>query len=80
MTTPTPQNEAPTSAIRELDRRYNDGLDVRLLWNVRTNRVCVSVIDERDGDSLRFEVDAVDALEAFHHPYAYAHATHKLAA
>jgi hypothetical protein len=70
-------------AIRELDRRTNDGIDVRLLWNSRTDRVSVAVADERFGESLVFEVDAADALAAFHHPYAYAnpdHTRHALAA
>jgi hypothetical protein len=58
--------------IRELDRRRNDGIEVRLLWNARTNRVLVSVEDEREGDSFEVEVRDGDALQAFHHPYAYA--------
>jgi hypothetical protein len=61
----------PEVAVRELDRRANNGIDVRLLWNSRTNRVSVAVEDERCGESLRFEVDAAEALAAFHHPYAY---------
>jgi hypothetical protein len=62
----------PEIAVRELDRRTNDGIDVRLLWNSQTNRVSVAVEDERCRESLQFEVDAADALVAFHHPYAYA--------
>jgi hypothetical protein len=63
---------ADQKAIRELDRRMNDGFDVRLLWNSRTNRVFVAVEDHRGGGSLELDVDASDALEAFHHPFAYA--------
>jgi hypothetical protein len=59
------------TVVRELDRRINDGFDVRLLWNSQTNRVFVAV-EGRRGDSLEFEVGAADALEAFHHPFAYA--------
>lgn len=59
------------AALRELDRRANDGFDVRLLWNPRTNRVFVTVEDQRGGDSFALEVEAPDALEAFHHPFAY---------
>ena len=59
------------TVVRELDRRINDGFDVRLLWDSRTNRVFVA-IEGRRGDSLEFEVHAGDALEAFHHPFAYA--------
>lgn len=59
-------------AIRELDHRTSDGIDVRLLWNSRTDRVSVAVKDERSGACLGFEVDPADALTAFRHPYAYA--------
>ncbi len=59
-------------SVRELDRRINDGFDVRLLWNRQANRVFVAVEDQRHGDSFEFEVDAAEALEAFHHPFAYA--------
>ena len=60
------------SEIRELDRRRSDGIDVTLLWNPRTNGVVVAVVDERDGDSFRVEVRDGEAMQAFHHPYAYA--------
>ena len=66
--------------IRELDRRSNDGIDVALLWDARTNRVFVAVDDERRGESLELEVDAANALDAFRHPYAYAHQANLLAA
>jgi hypothetical protein len=62
----------PPSRIRELDRRHCDGLDVRLVWELRTNRVSVIVQDDRSGESLAFEVGGADAFAAFHHPYAYA--------
>jgi hypothetical protein len=58
--------------VRELDRRTNDGIDVRLLWNPRRNRVSVAVKDERSGESFEFEVDSANALAAFHHPFAQA--------
>lgn len=57
---------------RELDWRTNDGIDVRLLWDPVTNQVSVAVTDERLGGSFELEVDGADALDAFHHPYAYA--------
>jgi hypothetical protein len=55
-------------AVRQLDRRNNDGIDVRLLWNPQTNRVSVAVEDGRAGESFELEVDAADALAAFRHP------------
>ncbi len=57
--------------LRELDRRSNDGIDVALLWNPRTNRLLVTVADARRGDAFEVKVDAADALDAFRHPYAY---------
>jgi hypothetical protein len=60
------------TVARELDRRFNDGFDVRLLWNPRTDCVFVAIEDQRDGNSFEFRVDAANALEAFHHPFAYA--------
>lgn len=59
------------TVVRELDRRVNDGFDVSLLWHSAANRVFVAV-EGRHGDSLEFEVAPADALEAFHHPFAYA--------
>jgi hypothetical protein len=62
--------------VRELDRRTSDGIDVRLLWRPRTNRVSVAVTDGRAGSSIEFEVDPAGALEALRHPYAYANHDH----
>jgi hypothetical protein len=58
--------------IRELNHRVNDGMDVRLLWNSETNAVSVSVAETRCDVSFAFAVAGADALDAFHHPYAYA--------
>ena len=63
--------QEPKSAIRELDHRRSDGIDVTLLWNTRTNDVYVAVA-ERHGGTFEFAVHPAEALEAFHHPYAYA--------
>ena len=57
--------------VRELHRRVNDGFDVRLLWDSQTNRVFVSVDDQRNADRFEFDVDPAHALEAFYHPFAY---------
>ena len=59
-----------TSAIRELDQRTSDGISGKLLWNARIDRVFGSVFEQRHGMSFEFEVEAADALDAFHHPYA----------
>ena len=57
--------------LHELDQRTGDGFAVTLLWNSRTDAVFVTVADSRTGDLFRIAVDRRDALEAFHHPYAY---------
>ena len=57
--------------MRELDHRNNDGIDVTLVWNSETNGVLVVVADERRGNAFTLDVAAADALDAFHHPYAY---------
>jgi hypothetical protein len=62
----------PELAIRELDHRSGDGIDVRLLWNSRTNRVSLAVEDLRSGEAFVLDVPGSDAREAFTHPYAYA--------
>jgi hypothetical protein len=58
--------------IRELNHRVNDGVEVRRLWNSDTNRVSVAVAEAPYDVSFVFGVAAADALDAFHHPYAYA--------
>ena len=60
----------PTTT-RELDRRESNGIEVTLLWDSSSNRLAVSVIDSL-GSSFALPVEPADALEAFHHPYAYA--------
>ncbi len=57
--------------LRELDRRNGGGIDVKLLWNSRTDRLYVVVNDAQRDSDFRVAVQAGDALEAFHHPYAY---------
>ena len=68
MFTTTPTAESP---IRELDHRHGDGISVSLLWNSQTNDVLVAVHDERADESFELRVAPADALDAFHHPYAY---------
>jgi hypothetical protein len=63
--------ESEHPELRELDHRSGDGFDVTLLWSARTGRVFVAVEDTRTNDAFRIAVDPRDALEAFHHPYAY---------
>jgi hypothetical protein len=62
----------PASGPRELAHRSGDGLDVVLLWHPHEDAVTVHVHDARCGDQLEIVVEADRALEAFHHPFAYA--------
>ena len=57
--------------VRELDHRCSDSIDVRLLWSQSDGRVLLVVCDGKTGDAFSVEVEPGDALEAFHHPYAY---------
>jgi hypothetical protein len=57
---------------RELDHRSAGGIEVALLWSRRTNRLWVAVDDGLCDRSFTFDVDGSNALDAFHHPYAYA--------
>jgi hypothetical protein len=56
----------------ELDSRNADGIEVALLWSKLTNRLWVSVIDTRTGESFELDVKSHNALDVFHHPFAYA--------
>ena len=59
-------------AVRELDRRISDGIDVRLLRSALSDQVVVAVRNARTSESLELRVAAGDAGFAFHHPDAYA--------
>jgi hypothetical protein len=65
--------EAVTTQLRELDRRTNDGMEVALLWRKSDNSTVVSVRDIKTGSAFKLDVrDDEQALDVFHHPYAYA--------
>jgi hypothetical protein len=51
---------------RELDHRNSNGIDVTLSWCRDQDLLFVT------GDSFELVVKAHEALEVFHHPYAYA--------
>jgi hypothetical protein len=58
---------------RELDSRTNNGIEVRLLWRPADDRALVAVTDTKTGEAIELMVRKGDsALDAFHHPYAYA--------
>jgi len=58
-------------ALRELDHRTDDGIDVTLFWKPLANQVFIEVADRRSGEWCELEVEARDALGAFHQPFAY---------
>ena len=59
--------------ISELSFRSENGIDVALLWRQRGNTAVVVVIDHHDGRAFLLDVHENDnALDMFHHPYAYA--------
>ena len=57
---------------RELAHRTGDGLDVTLVWYAAGDDVAVCVEDARSGDRFELTVPKAAALDAFHHPFAYA--------
>ena len=62
-----------TNHLQELDHRCHDGLDVRLLWSERDDKVIVAVTDYKTGAQFELEVrEGERPLEVFHHPYAFA--------
>ena len=62
---------SPASTL-ELAARESEGISVRLLWHPLENAVTVSVEDARVGESFQLAVAPERALDAFHHPFAYA--------
>jgi hypothetical protein len=63
---------ATEAEVRELDFRESAGLQVTLLWQAVGDRIWVRVRDARSKDAFAFDVAPADALDAFHHPFAYA--------
>jgi hypothetical protein len=64
---------APTIITRrELAHRASNDIEVSLYWIKPTNRVSIEVFDARLDEGFELEVDGHHALDAFHHPYAYA--------
>ena len=64
-----------TSAIadwKELASRECVGLVVSLFWSPAANQIQVAVVDQRLDEELHLDVPSACALDAFHHPFAYA--------
>ena len=58
--------------LRELAQREQDSLEITLFWDAHSNEVSLEVVDQRDESSFLLPVAGHCALDAFHHPYAYA--------
>jgi hypothetical protein len=56
----------------ELAQRENDGISVTLLWHSLTDRLTISVRDWRTGEAFDLDTQPRNAMDVFHHPYAYA--------
>jgi hypothetical protein len=56
---------------RELDHRESDGIAVTLVWYEDSDRIAVRVVDSESDEEFELAIAARDALDAFHHPYAY---------
>jgi len=56
---------------KELASRLDDGILVRLFWDVPRDQAIVRYRDRRTGDSFTTRVPKSHALEAFRHPNAY---------
>jgi len=56
----------------ELARRQTGAVEIALFWKTSINRLFVCVEDTSDGAGFQLVVGAGEAMEVFHHPYAYA--------
>ena len=65
----SPALPAPT---RELAQRLSGTVEVLLLWHPETDCVELSLHDLTSDVSFHLEVAPEDAIDAFHHPWAYA--------
>ena len=60
------------ATLKELAYRNQNGLEVTLLWDPRSDEVSVEVLDHLDHSGFRLPIASHQAMDAFHHPYAYA--------
>jgi hypothetical protein len=67
----------PRKRIRELAERTSNGTLMRLFWLQGTRELWVEIYEPEVDMAIVIPVEPERALEAFHHPYAYA-ATHSV--
>jgi hypothetical protein len=56
---------------RELADRFNDGLEVTLLWHPARDELTVCGSDHRTGARFEIRPERHLALEVYYHPYCY---------
>jgi hypothetical protein len=64
--------ECVSAPTRELAQRLSGTVEVLLLWHPEIDRVELSVSDVTTGEGFHIAVEPGTAMDAFHHPYAYA--------
>jgi hypothetical protein len=72
---PGSRDDEPMQAaapIVDLAERHTHDLDVVLLWARRSGRVWVEVTHRSSGRTGRISANGLNALDVFHHPFAYA--------
>src|SRR5690349_1577101 len=57
--------------MTELAHRRNHDFDVALYWNTKSDALFVLVEDIAAGDRYSIEAPRAQALDVFHHPFAY---------
>lgn len=60
------------ACTRELAQRKTGAVEIALVWHMVTDTLSVSVKDASNGTEFRPLVEAAEAMDVFHHPYAYA--------
>jgi hypothetical protein len=61
-----------STTYTELALRTGDGVAVSLLWRREDNRLKVAVLDTSTGEEFELDAHPENALDVFHHPFAYA--------
>jgi hypothetical protein len=59
------------SQARELADRFNDGLEVTLLWHPARDELTVCGTDHRTGGRFAIRPQRHLALDVYYHPYCY---------
>jgi hypothetical protein len=69
---PRPITDEGAIEMTELAHRRNHDLDVALYWEATTDELFVVVEDINAGDRFSIAAPRTQALDVFHHPFAYA--------